>query len=92
MRPAPASPTHRHANERKFHDRHHRHPVTTTANDAFLRFAMRLDAVLSGLIGIARTPRSPPGSPRCPAPPPRLEYSMGAFFVAYGVAVFALSR
>ena len=44
---------------------------TTTARDAFLRFAMRLDAVLSGLAGIGRRRVRAPRSPRCPAPPPR---------------------
>ena len=37
------------------HDHHHRlASAPAQTKDAFLRFAMRLDAVISGLIGIAR--------------------------------------
>lgn len=69
--------------------------ITTTAHtrtkDAFLRFAMRLDAVVSGLVGVvgvALAPRIAEMSGTTAA----LEYSIGVFFIAYGVAVFALSR
>ncbi|MEU0497749.1 hypothetical protein [Mycobacterium sp. NPDC006124] len=63
----------------------------TGAKDSFLRFAMRLDAVVSGLVGVvgvALAPRIAEMSGTTAA----LEYSVGVFFVAYGVAVFALSR
>jgi hypothetical protein len=63
---------------------------TTAAKDAFLRFAMRLDAVLTGLMGIggvALAPRIAELSGTTPA----IEYSVGAFFIAYGVAVYGLS-
>ncbi|KAA0095494.1 hypothetical protein CIW49_23420 [Mycolicibacterium sp. P1-18] len=63
----------------------------TRTKDAFLRFAMRLDAVVSGLVGVvgvALAPRIAELSGTTAA----LEYSVGAFFVAYGIAVFALSR
>jgi hypothetical protein len=58
--------------------------------DAFLRFAMRLDAVLTGVMGIgglALAPRIAELSGTTPA----IEYSAGAFFIAYGVAVYLLS-
>jgi hypothetical protein len=64
---------------------------TTIARDAFLRFAMRLDAVLTGLVGLVGlliAPRLAELSGTTPA----IEYSMGVFFVAYGLVVFALSR
>lgn len=65
-------------------------PNTTAAKDSFLRFAIRLDAVLSGLMGLVGIPlaaRLADLSGTTTA----FEYSMGAFFVAYGVAVFGLS-
>jgi glucose uptake protein GlcU len=65
--------------------------TATGTKDAFLRFAMRLDAVVSGLVGVvgvALAPRIAELSGTTAA----LEYAIGAFFVAYGVAVFALSR
>ncbi|MET0474626.1 MAG: hypothetical protein ABW001_08300 [Mycobacterium sp.] len=65
-------------------------PAATTAKDGFLRFAMRLDAVLSGLVGIlgvALAPRIAESSGTTPA----IEYSMGAFFIVYGVGVYGLS-
>ncbi|HYO00420.1 MAG TPA: hypothetical protein VET27_00390 [Mycobacterium sp.] len=63
----------------------------TATKDAFLRFAMRLDAVVSGLTGIVALAIAPrlaemSGTTRA------LEYSMGTMFVVYGIAVFALSR
>jgi hypothetical protein len=64
---------------------------TTIARDAFLRFAMRLDAVLTavvGVVGLLIAPRLAELSGTTPA----IEYSMGVFFVAYGFVVFALSR
>jgi glucose uptake protein GlcU len=63
-------------------------PATT--KDAFLRFAMRLDAVLTGLMGIAGVAVAPRIA-ELSGTTPALEYSMGTFFIAYGVAVFALS-
>jgi hypothetical protein len=64
-------------------------PATAT-KDAFLRFAMRLDAVFTGLMGIggvALAPRVAELSGTTSA----IEYSVGAFFIAYGVAVYGLS-
>ena len=65
--------------------------TVTTTKDSFLRFAMRLDAVCSGLAGIAGAAMAPRIA-EMSGTTPALEYSMGAFFIAYGVAVFALSR
>jgi hypothetical protein len=65
--------------------------TTTTAKDAFLRFAMRLDAGLTGLVGVvglAIAPRLAELSGTTTA----TEYAMSVFFVVYGLAVFALSR
>ena len=67
------------------------HPATTNAKDSLLRFALRLDAVASGVIGVAGlalAPRIAEWSGTTAA----FEYSLSAFFVVYGVAVFALSR
>jgi hypothetical protein len=70
--------------------------ITTTethvgAKDAFLRFAMRLDAVVSGVMGIAGLALAPKIA-ELSGTTPVFEYSMSAFFVAYGIAVFAASR
>lgn len=67
------------------------HPATTTAKDSLLRFALRLDAIASGVMGVAGlalAPRIAEWSGTTAA----FEYSLSAFFVVYGVAVFALSR
>ena len=60
------------------------------STDPLLRFAMRADAVLTGLAGIAAVPFAGrlseiSGTTRA------FEYSMAAFFVAYGVVVIALA-
>jgi hypothetical protein len=71
--------------------------TTITANahtgtkDAFLRFAMRLDAVVSGLVGVVGVALAPRIA-ELSGTTATLEYSIGGFFIAYGVAVFALSR
>ena len=65
-------------------------PATTTC-DGFLRFAMRLDAVLTGVMGVAGVAIAPRIA-EISGTTPALEYSVGAFFVLYGVVVFALSR
>jgi glucose uptake protein GlcU len=63
----------------------------TSAKDAFLRFAIRLDAVLTGLMGVAGLALAPRIA-ELSGTTPTLEYAIGVVFVAYGVAVFALSR
>jgi hypothetical protein len=64
---------------------------TTTAKDSFLRFAIRLDAVLSGLMGVVGIPFAPRMA-ELSGTTTAFEYSIGAFFIAYGVAVYGLSR
>ncbi len=62
----------------------------TTARDSFLRFALRLDAVITGLMGIvgaALAPRVAELSGTTPA----TEYALSAFFIVYGVVVLSLS-
>jgi peptidoglycan/LPS O-acetylase OafA/YrhL len=63
----------------------------TTAKDSFLRFAMRLDAVITGIGGVAGLAIAP-WLAKVSGTTPAFEYSMGVFFVVYGVAVFALAR
>jgi hypothetical protein len=63
---------------------------TTTARDGFLRFAMRLDAGLSGLAGIGNAAFAAQIA-ETSGTTTAMEYAMGAFLVVYGVAVFLLS-
>jgi hypothetical protein len=60
------------------------------STDSLLRFAMRADATLTSLAGIAGVPLAGwlaelSGTTRT------FEYSMSAFFIAYGVVVFGLA-
>jgi hypothetical protein len=60
------------------------------STDSLLRFAMRADAVLTGLAGLAAIPLAGwlsemSGTTRA------FEYSMSAFFIAYGIVVYALA-
>ena len=62
----------------------------SASTDSLLRFAMRADAVLTGLAGIAALPLAGwlaelSGTSKA------FEYSMSAFFIAYGVVVFGLA-
>jgi hypothetical protein len=61
------------------------------AKDAFLRFAMRLDAVITGVMGIAGVAVAPRVA-ELSGTTPATEYAIGAFFIAYGIGVYALSR
>ena len=66
-------------------------PLFKESTDSLLRFAMRADAVLSGLAGIAGIPLAgwlaeTSGTTKA------FEYSMSAFFIAYGLAVLALAQ
>lgn len=60
------------------------------STDSLLRFAMRLDATLTGLMGLALAVAADPIS-RLTGLTSGQEYSMGAFFVLYGLAVFSLA-
>ncbi|OBI41206.1 hypothetical protein [Mycobacterium sp. E796] len=62
----------------------------TGTRDGVLRFAMRADAVISGLVGLAGIPLAGrladlSGTTKA------FEYGMAAFLIAYGVAVMGLA-
>jgi hypothetical protein len=66
-------------------------PRFKESTDSLLRFAMRADAVLTGLAGIAALPfagwlAEMAGTSKA------FEYSMSAFFIAYGVVVLVLAQ
>ena len=61
-----------------------------TSTDSLLRFAMRADAILTGLAGVAAVPLAGwlselSGTTRA------FVYSMSAFFIVYGIAVLGLA-
>jgi hypothetical protein len=65
-------------------------PRLKESSDSLLRFAMRADATLSGLAGIAAIPLAgwlaeTSGTIKA------FEYSMGAFFIVYGLGVLWLA-
>ena len=63
----------------------------TTGTDSFLRFAMRLDAVLTGLMGIAGAALAPRIA-EMSGTTTAFEYGMAAFFIGYGALVLGLAR
>ncbi|GJF13885.1 hypothetical protein NGTWS0302_34960 [Mycolicibacterium cyprinidarum] len=63
----------------------------TEATDSLLRFAMRADAVLTGLAGLALLPLVGWLS-ELSGTTTTVEYGLAAFFIAYGVVVFSLSE
>lgn len=63
---------------------------TATASDSLLRLAMRVDAVLVGVAGIALLAAAGWFSELTGLAKP-IEYGVGIFSVAYGVVVFALA-
>jgi hypothetical protein len=60
------------------------------STDSLLRFAMRADATLTGLCGLAVAFVADPLSSLTGLTPFQ-EYSLGAFFVLYGLVVFTLA-
>lgn len=60
------------------------------STDSLLRFAMRADAVLTGLTGIAGVPLAG-WLANTSGTTPAFEYGMSAFFIAYGVVVLWLA-
>ncbi|BBX46038.1 hypothetical protein GCM10009641_62310 [Mycobacterium cookii] len=60
------------------------------STDSLLRFAMRLDATLTGLTGLFIAVVADPLSSLTGLSSPA-EYGFGAFFVFYGLAVFTLA-
>jgi hypothetical protein len=61
-----------------------------TSTDSLLRFAMRADAILTGLAGVAAVPLAGWLS-ELSGTALAFEYSMSAFFIAYGIVVFGLA-
>lgn len=66
--------------------------ITTESvrTDSLLRLAMRADAVLTGLAGLAVLPIAGWVADLC-GTTLTIEYSMAAFFIGYGVVVFGLA-
>jgi hypothetical protein len=62
----------------------------TTTRDSFLRFALRIDAVGSGLMGVVGLALAPQIA-ELSGTTTSFEYTVGALFVAYGAAVLYLS-
>ena len=60
------------------------------STDSLLRFAMRLDATLTGFLGLMIAAAADPLS-SLTGLSSIAEYGIGAFFVLYGLAVFALA-
>lgn len=65
-------------------------PRLATANDSFLRFALRLDATCSAIMGIAGIPFAG-WIAKMSGTTPAFEYGMGAFFIAFAIGVFVLA-
>ena len=65
-------------------------PRLKSSNDSFLRFALRLDATCSGLMGIAGIPLAG-WLAETSGTPIAFEYAVSAFFIAFAVGVFALA-
>lgn len=66
-------------------------PRLKESTDSLLRFALRADAVLTGLAGIAGIPLAG-WLAEMSGTTKTFEYSMSAFFIAYGVVVLALAQ
>ena len=64
---------------------------TTTSSDSLLRLAMRVDAVLSGLCGVALMAAAGPIS-GLTSFSKAAEFTTGAVFVVYAVVVFLAAR
>ena len=62
----------------------------TGTRDGLLRLAMRADAAISGLVGLAGIPLAGRLAELSGTTKP-FEYAMAAFLIGYGVAVFALA-
>jgi hypothetical protein len=60
------------------------------STDSLLRFAMRADAILTGLAGVAALPLAGWLS-EVSGTTVAFEYSMSAFFIVYGIAVLGLA-
>ncbi len=65
-------------------------PRLKSSNDSFLRFALRLDATCSGLMGLAGIPLAG-WVAEISGTPIAFEYSVSAFFIAFAIGVFVLA-
>jgi hypothetical protein len=65
-------------------------PRLSESTDSFLRFAMRADAVCSGLMGIAGIPLAG-WLAETSGTPIAFEYAVSAFFIVFAAAVFWLA-
>ncbi|CAN3130392.1 hypothetical protein ACNUDN_20900 [Mycobacterium sp. smrl_JER01] len=63
---------------------------TRLSTDSLLRFAMRADAVISGVTGIALLALAPQVA-EWSGTTPTVEYATGAFFVLFGIGVLVLA-
>ena len=62
----------------------------STSTDALLRFALRADATITGMVGVVGAAFANPLS-KLSGLSPTTEYLLGAAFVLYGVAVYYLA-
>jgi hypothetical protein len=62
----------------------------TRTRDGLLRLAMRADAIITGVAGVAGLPLAGWLAEKS-GTTLAFEYSMGAFFIAYGLVVFGLA-
>jgi hypothetical protein len=62
----------------------------SSSTDALLRFALRLDATITGIAGLAGAALADPLS-RLTGLSPTTEYLLGAAFVVYGLVVYSLA-
>jgi len=60
------------------------------STDSLLRFAMRADALITGVLGVVNVALAG-WVAEISGTTPATEYAMGAFFIAYGVIVFGLA-
>ena len=60
------------------------------STDSLLRFAMRADALITGVLGVMNVALAG-WIAEISGTTPAMEYAMGAFFIAYGVVVFGLA-
>ena len=65
-------------------------PRLSESTDSFLRFALRADAICSGLMGIAGIPLAG-WLAKTSGTPVWFEYSLSAFFIVFAAAVFWLA-
>ena len=65
-------------------------PKLTESTDSLLRFAMRLDATLSGLVGLAGIPLAG-WLAEISGTTKTFEYAISAFFIVFSLGVFALA-